>query len=589
MSIGKTALFGGIGLAGVSLFGMSRLADSTKSDRSTAHQLNKGDIGGLKALENVYGGSIFSDAKSMLGEVKGVMRGEGGYSEMIKLGNLIGKSVDELSAMKPVDVLTDATIASKEFADNLRATGNGFFVNNPAMTSGQLPSMFAEKLQDIDSYALSELRAKRGQVGDYQSRLELGDKDAKDWENFSIAKDNMFDVATQRFKEKIVSLTAPLTELGGSVENVVMALLGSELMGDAVKFTTDKLTEFSKYVASDQAKKDWDELRKDAKEAGAMLHDFGVGMRKWGVRLGFFEETQAEKNLRELQESMPEDPFSKSDGTLQGDYKENFENDVGVNAVKGAYNYIADKFSSAFNGGSKDINDKSLTFDDAPVVMAEFMKLGLKQHEAAGITAQMWEESNFRTKATGDKIINGKVSNSYQQAEGGFQWREGRKTKFREIIGKEIADSNRAEQIRFAYWELNNTEKNAGDMIRATKTARQAGRAGVEYERPKDRAGAEAARAAIAERFDNMYQGYTQKKEDNAPISSRLFGGGTPILKKLAEAQAAKDGYVPLKNYAPSPKNTQQIPLSKTPSMPYLTLNINNQTGSNVNTEALKY
>jgi len=33
---------------------------------------------------------------------------------------------------------------------------------------------------------------------------------------------------------------------------------------------------------------------------------------------------------------MPEDPFSKSDGTLWGDYKENLENDVGVNAVKGA-------------------------------------------------------------------------------------------------------------------------------------------------------------------------------------------------------------------------------------------------------------
>jgi len=248
---------------------------------------------------------------------------------------------------------------------------------------------------------------------------------------------------------------------------------------------------------------------------------------------------------------MPADPFSKSDGTLWGDYKENFKEDEGVTGIKKLAGLTYDYVANAFNGGSKDINDKSLTFDDAPVVMAEFMKLGLKQHEAAGITAQMWEESNFRTKATGDKIINGKVSNSYQQAEGGFQWREGRKTKFREIIGKEIADSNRAEQIRFAYWELNNTEKPAGDLLRSTETARQAGKAAVKFERPQDVAGAEAARAAIAERFNNMYQGYTQKKEDNAPISSRLFGGGTPLLKKLAEEQAAKDGYVPLKNYAP--------------------------------------
>lgn len=667
MSIGKTALFGSVGLAGA-FWGINRLADSTKSDRSTAHQLNKGDIGGLKALENVYGGSIFSDAKSMLGEVKGIMRGDSGYSEMAKLGALLGKSFDKLSAMKPVDVLTDATIASKEFADNLRAAGQGFFVNNPAMTSGQLPSMFAEKLQDIDSYPLSELKEKREKVKEYQVKLNLDDKPAKGWEDFSTARDNTYDAMIKKLKEEVVGLTVPLTELEVSIEKAAVAFLGSELMGDAIEYTTEKLTEFSKYVSSDQAKKDWDELRKDAKEAGVMLHEFGVGMRKLGVKLGLFEETQQEKNLRELQESMPEDPFAKSDGTLWGDYKENFKEDEGVNGIKKlagmTYDYVADKVSSAFNGGSKDINDKNLTFEDAPVVMAEFMKLGLKQHEAAGMAAQMWEESGFKTKSIGDKTIKGKVSNSYEQAEGGFQWRKERKTDFRNVIKKEIADSNRAEQIRFAYWELNNTEKPAGDLLRATKTARQAGKEAVKFERPQDVAGAESKRAAIAEKFNEMYPSYIQKKKDNAPMASRLFGSEnsvitnlaiaydkpehaptkeranelqvqidkpehaptvddkpsetkdwkSPILKKLTEDALKRKGYKQpekhgesettgggggggggenepkIKDYAPPKKtNTIQIPQSRTPTMPYLTLNINNQTGGNVTTEALKY
>jgi len=660
MSIGKTALFGGIGLVGASLFGMSRLADSTKSDRSTAHQLNKGDIGGLKALENVYGGSIFSDAKSMLGEVKGIMRGDSGYSEMAKLGALLGKSFDELSAMNPVDMLIDGTIASKEFADNLRAAGQGFFVNNPVITSSQLPMMFAENLQDIDSYPLSELKEKREKVKEYQVKLNLDDKPAKGWEDFATARDNMYDAMIKKLKEEVVGLTVPLTELGVSIEKAAVAFLGSELMGDAIEYTTEKLTEFSKYVASDQAKKDWDELRKDAKEAGAMLHEFGVGMRKWGVKLGFFEETQQEKNLRELQESMPEDPFSKSDGTLWGDYKENLENDVGVNAVKGAVSdaggFIERKIDNAkevFTG------EKSARFADKEHKVPRDIEKELR--DASVRNGFNYNEVSEAFNRAGEKSGMGRlemlaaayvesrfnpVAKSGVGAEGMMQFMPATAQRFglkdRKDPVKNIDAAGEYYKVlydKFGNYDLAHAGYNAGEhrkslesghipdipetknhvkLIRAIRKARGSKppnifeRVGKHFEdTPLSRLAKNYEEHAPTKERANELQVQIDKPEhaptvDDNPSETKDWK--SPILKKLTEDALKRKDYKPpekhgesettgggasepkIKDYAPTKKpNTIQIPQSRTPTMPYLTLNISNQTGGNVTTEALKY
>lgn len=46
------------------------------------------------------------------------------------------------------------------------------------------------------------------------------------------------------------------------------------------------------------------------------------------------------------------------------------------------------------------------------------------------------------------------------------QWRGDRLVKFQEIIGKHCEDSSLEEQLSFVNWELNNTNKKAGNLLR---------------------------------------------------------------------------------------------------------------------------
>ena len=63
------------------------------------------------------------------------------------------------------------------------------------------------------------------------------------------------------------------------------------------------------------------------------------------------------------------------------------------------------------------------------------------------------------------------------------------------------------EQLAFVNWELNNTEKAAGDRLRRATTAREsAGVVSRYYERPADQQGNVARRGALVENIGAGYQ-----------------------------------------------------------------------------------
>lgn len=115
---------------------------------------------------------------------------------------------------------------------------------------------------------------------------------------------------------------------------------------------------------------------------------------------------------------------------------------------------------------------------NAKAAVAFFQSKGWTKAQAAGIVGNLQAESriNLRTNLVGD---SGK-------AYGLAQWHPDRQASFQNVYGKPIRSATFNEQLEFINWELNNTEKKAGRLIRATKTAEEAARVTDQhYERSK--------------------------------------------------------------------------------------------------------
>jgi len=102
---------------------------------------------------------------------------------------------------------------------------------------------------------------------------------------------------------------------------------------------------------------------------------------------------------------------------------------------------------------------------NAMQAMDLLLKEGLSPMQAAGMAAQFAAESKFNPQAIGD---NG-------DAFGIAQWHPKRQADFAQQFGKPIQQSSFAEQVKFAAWELKNTERNAGNKLSAANSANESG------------------------------------------------------------------------------------------------------------------
>lgn len=108
--------------------------------------------------------------------------------------------------------------------------------------------------------------------------------------------------------------------------------------------------------------------------------------------------------------------------------------------------------------------------------MAFYQKMGWSREQAAGLVANLHDESAMNHKAVGDG----------GSAYGLGQWHPDRQANFAKWAGKDIRDSSAQEQLEFVHYELTKgNERAAGDALRAAKTAREAGQiVSMKYERP---------------------------------------------------------------------------------------------------------
>lgn len=143
--------------------------------------------------------------------------------------------------------------------------------------------------------------------------------------------------------------------------------------------------------------------------------------------------------------------------------------------------------------------------------LSYFIRMGWTPEQAAGVVANLVAESSLNPAAVGDG----------GQAYGIAQWHPDRQANFAAVIGRDIKGSSLEEQLAFVHAELNRFEKSAGDALRLCATASEAGACiSTKYERPADRDGEAAKRAALAESIFAQY-GTVIGAQPEAPIEEQ--------------------------------------------------------------------
>jgi hypothetical protein len=130
--------------------------------------------------------------------------------------------------------------------------------------------------------------------------------------------------------------------------------------------------------------------------------------------------------------------------------------------------------------------------DKSNFVSDFFESVGWTKEQASGITANLAAESNFDPKARGD----------WGRARGVAQWHRDRQDKFEEWAGFNLMDdrADLVKQLEFVQHELTKgAEKKAGNLLRATTNAADAGAVVSRYyERPKETEREAATRGQMA-------------------------------------------------------------------------------------------
>jgi hypothetical protein len=153
---------------------------------------------------------------------------------------------------------------------------------------------------------------------------------------------------------------------------------------------------------------------------------------------------------------------------------------------------------------------------DAKTSMKILMDKGWTKEQAAGITANLKAESNFKTKAKGDSGL----------AKGIAQWHPDRQQQFEKVYGKPLSEATFEEQVGFVDWELKHTEKAAGEKIKATSTPEEAAAATEQhYERSKlgGQGGVQQQRvddSAIFSQYSTEELDATKAKKDKEQLTS---------------------------------------------------------------------
>lgn len=172
--------------------------------------------------------------------------------------------------------------------------------------------------------------------------------------------------------------------------------------------------------------------------------------------------------------------------------------------------------------------------ENAQTAYQYFINQGWSPQQAAAIVGNLQAESgvNLNPGAIGDG----------GQAYGIAQWHPDRQESFARVIGVPIRNSTFQQQLEFINWELNNSEKSAGDRLRDSTTV-------------------ESGAVIVDQYYERSSGDHRQRRIDNAAALLQAFGAGTNSSVPQAarvEADVAVNPYMTaqqgnIENYGDGP------------------------------------
>ena len=301
--IKTTALAGlGTGLAGAAF---TSLASNVGSDRYAAHELAGGESGKLKALQNVYGGTVIGSPESMLGNIREAQSMGNGGRDIVMLANLLKKTNEEIQQTNPADLAVQITTALKGVTDKMTSDwqagggkGQSPYIGSRQMTAYGVPEWAAGMAKTVSTFSGGELAQKQGLYASSASRFQIQDETQKKYQDTIMAAEAAKIQIENDFLKVLQNVNPEMQKLSDVISNIIQGGVESGAFRDAVHAGTEKLKEFIAYLGSDDAKKDWDDICKKVSNTADALESFGNGLHRWGVNLGFVEESQSELDAR---------------------------------------------------------------------------------------------------------------------------------------------------------------------------------------------------------------------------------------------------------------------------------------------------
>lgn len=221
------------------------------------------------------------------------------------------------------------------------------------------------------------------------------------------------------------------------------------------------------------------------------------------------------------------------------------------NNTAGGVGGVGDNIPSGLGNGTGGIGNNAnikpgpAATGDAATAMKFFESKGWSKAQAAGIVGNLKVESGNFSPA----VISGQRRGDGGRAVGVAQWHPARQQTFQRVMGKSVSQASFKEQLEFVNWELNNTEKRAGNMLRqATDPAQAAAVVDQYYERSS---GAHRARRIAAAK------GYAEEKQAAAaPAATPAAPAAAPTGSVTPAASVPGPAGKP----APTQSSTKGVP-----------------------------
>lgn len=166
--------------------------------------------------------------------------------------------------------------------------------------------------------------------------------------------------------------------------------------------------------------------------------------------------------------------------------------------------------------------------DQSNFVSDFFEAMGWSKEQAYGITANLAAESGFDPKARGD----------WGRARGIAQWHRDRQDEFEKWAGFSLMDdrADLIKQMQFVHHELTaGAEQKAGNLLRATQNAQDAGAVVSKYyERPKAVEREAAVRGEMAAQLNQTTNITVYGASDPAATAKAVGGAQSQVVKEAA-------------------------------------------------------